>query len=164
MMQARMRQAYLLAVVVVASVVVFGGTAFAQSSNSQVGTWKLNVAKSKYNPGPAPKSVTVKYEAAGAGVKVTVDSVGATGTVNHYTYTANYDGKDSPEVGNPSADTIALTRVNATTTTSVSKKGGKVTGNSTRVVSSDGKTLTNTSKGTNAAGQPTDNVQVYDKQ
>jgi hypothetical protein len=160
MMQARMRQAYLLAVVVVAMVVVLGGTAFAQA----VGTWKLNVAKSKYNAGTPAKSTTIKYEAAGAGIKCTVDSVAANGTVSHYTYTANYDGKDNPVVGNPNADTMSRTRVNATTTTGVSKKGGKVTNNQTFVLSSDGKTLTITSKGTTAAGATVDTVGVYDKQ
>jgi hypothetical protein len=161
MMQVRMRQAYLLAVVVVASVVVFGGTAFAQTN---IGTWKLNIAKSKYNAGTAPKSGTITYETAGTGVKGTVDGVGADGTVGHWTFTANYDGKDNPIVGNPNADTLALTRVNATTTKSVNKKGGKVTTTLTSVVSSDGKTLTITGKGTSATGQPVDTVTVCDKQ
>jgi len=160
MMQARIRQASLVAV---GLVVALAGTAFAQSSNSEVGTWKLNLAKSKWNVGTPPKSTTLKYEAVGVGLNVTVDSVGADGTVTHYTFTGNYDGKDNPVTGNPSADTTSLTRVNATTTKSVSKKGGKVTTSSTRVVSSDGKTMTITNKGTNASG-PVDRVAVYDKQ
>ena len=165
MMQARMRQAYLLAVVVVASVVVLGGMAFAQSSNPLVGTWKLNVAKSKYTTGTAPKSFTLKYEAAGAGVKLTVDSVGATGTVSHWEYTANEDGKDNPVVGNnQNADMIARTRINATTIRTVSKKGGKVTVTSTFVMSSDGKMMTVTSTGTDTSGQKVDTVGVYEKQ
>jgi hypothetical protein len=160
MMQARMRQMCRLTVVVVASVVFLAGAALAQS----VGTWKLNLAKSKYNAGTPPKSSTLVYEAAGAGIKVTVDTVAADGTVTHYTYTANYDGKDNPVVGNPNADTMSRTRVNATMTTGVSKKGGKVTNSQTFVVSSDGKTLTITGKGTNAQGQKVDSVGVYDKQ
>ena len=111
-----------------------------------------------------PKSSTLKYEAAGAGVKITVDAVAADGTVSHYTYTTNYDGKDSPVVGNPNLDTVSRTRVNATTTTGVNKKGGKATTTGTYVVSSDGKTLTITSKGTNPQGQKVDTVAVYDKQ
>lgn len=162
MMQARMRQAYLLAVVVVASVVLLAGTAFAQTN---IGTWKLNLAKSKYNAGTAPKSQTIKYEAAGAGIKTTVDAVAADGAVSHYTYTANYDGKDYPVVGNSAnGDAISRTRVNATTTTGVNKKGGKVTTTGAYVVSSDGKTLTITSKGKDALGKPVDAVAVYDKQ
>ena len=86
-MGARMRQTSLLSAVALTLAVVFGGTAHAQA----VGTWKLNLAKSKYQPGQAPKSATVVYEAAGAGIKVTVDMVPANGPAIHYSYTANYD-------------------------------------------------------------------------
>jgi hypothetical protein len=157
---ARIRQAHIFAVIAVALFGVFGSTAFAQS----VGTWKLNLAKSKYQQGQAPKSTTLKYETAGAGIKVTVDTVGADGAVIHYAYTANYDGKENPVVGNPNADMAARTRVDATTTKLVTKKGGKVMANQTFVVSGDGKMLTITATGTNAQGQNTDSVTVYDKQ
>jgi len=89
-----MRKVSLVAVIAVACVVVFGRTALAQSANPAVGTWKLNVAKSKYVAGTPNKSGTTQIEAAGAGVKVTVDSVGGDGTKRHWTYTANADGKD----------------------------------------------------------------------
>ncbi len=164
-MQARMRQACLFAVVVAASVVVFAGTALAQSGNPHLGTWKLNLAKSKYNAGTAPKSTTLKHEAVGASVTVTVDSVAADGTASHFTFTTNYDGKDSPITGNTlNGDTVAVIRVDANTTRTVYKKDGKVTVNQTAVVSADGKTRTITSKGTNTAGRAVDAVIVYDKQ
>lgn len=164
-MQSRMRQVYLFAVVAVALVVVLGGTAFAQSSNSELGTWKLNLAKSKYNQGPAPKSTTLKIEAAGAGIKTIVDTVSDDGTVRHYESTASYDGKDNPIVGNsPNGDTIARTRIDATTTKTVNKKGGKITTTSTNIVSSDGKTRTLTTTGTNALGQTVNSVAVFDRQ
>ena len=71
-----------LTLLAVTSVIVFGTTALAQSTNSEVGTWKLNVAKSRIPPGTAPKSATLKIEAAGAGIKTIVDGVDATdGTV-----------------------------------------------------------------------------------
>jgi hypothetical protein len=166
MIPSRMRQAYLLAaVVVVASVVVLSGTALAQSSNSEVGTWKLNLAKSKFSPGTEVKSRTVKIEAAGAGIKQTIDEVAVDGTVRHSESTANYDGKDVPVVGNSTlGDMVARTRIDPTTTKAVNKKGGKITVTNTIVVSSDGKTRTSTAKGTNALGQTTDSVSVYDKQ
>jgi hypothetical protein len=165
MTQARIRQMSLVAVVAVGLVVVLGGTILAQSSNTELGTWKLNVAKSKFSQGTAVKSGTIKVEAAGAGVKQTVDTVSADGTARHYAYTVNYDGKDSPVTGNsPYGDMTARTRVNATTTKNVNKKGGKITTTQTAVVSSDGKTRTVTTKGTNVLGQTTDNVTVWDKQ
>ena len=164
-MQARMRPMSLVAVVPVALVVVFGSTALAQSSNSEVGTWKLNLAKSKFSPGPAPKSGTIKIEAAGAGIKFSQDAVNADGTVRHFEFTVNYDGKDNPITGNaPHGDSVARTRIDATTTRTVVKRGGKITTTLTSVVSSDGKTLTNMYTLTNAQGQTVHDVVVYDKQ
>ena len=85
--------------------------------------------------------------------------------MSHYTFTANYDGKDNPITGNnPNGDVVALTRVDASTNRTVTKKDGKVTTTLTGVVSSDGKTLTLTAKGTSATGQKVDSVAVYDKQ
>ena len=87
------------------------------------------------------------------------------GTARHYTYTANYDGKDSPIVGNnPNGDTIARTRVDAMTTKSVTKKGGKVATSLTTVTSPDGKTRTNTTTGTDGMGMAVSSVAVYDRQ
>jgi hypothetical protein len=159
-MHARMRQATLFTTVVITFAIALGGTAFAQA----VGTWKVNLAKSKFPQGQAPKSTTLVYEAAGAGIKVTVDQVPADGPAIHYAFTANYDGKDVPVVGNPNADMSARTRVNATTTKLVNKKDGKILSTATLVVSDDGKTLTITSTGKDAKGQNIDGVAVYDKQ
>src|SRR5258705_9795339 len=82
------------------------GPALAQT-DPQVGVWKLNPAKSKYSPGPAIKSGTTTIEAAGAGTKVIVEQALADGTVRHFEFTADYDGKDSPVTGNnPDMDTV----------------------------------------------------------
>ena len=140
------------------------GSALAQS-DSQIGAWTLNVAKSKYSPGPVPKSATTKIEAAGNGTKVVVDQVLADGTTRRWESTAAYDGKDAPVTGNnPDADTIARTRIDATTVQTIQKKAGKVTLTQRSVVSADGKTRTVTTTGTNAAGQQVNNVAVYEKQ
>jgi hypothetical protein len=134
-------------------------------TDPQVGAWKLNAAKSTYSPGPASKDGTSTITTAGMGAKVVVDQVMADGSKRHWEFTANYDGKDVPVTGNnPDADTAARTRINATTVQTVLKKAGKVTLTQTSAVSSDGKTRTVTSKGTNAAGQPVSNVVVYEKQ
>jgi hypothetical protein len=143
---------------------LLAGAASAQS-DPQVGVWKLNVAKSKYSPGPGPTSATTTIEAAGAGTRVVVDQVMADGSKRHWEFTANYDGKDSPVTGNnPDADTIARTRIDANTVQSISKKGGEATTTQTSAVSKDGKTRTVTTKGTNAIGQPVNTVAVYEKQ
>ena len=144
--------------------VLFAGPVLAQA-DSQVGVWKLNLAKSKYSPGPKPTSATTTIEAAGAGTKVSVDQTFPDGTKRQYSFTSNYDGKDVPVVGNnPDSDTVARTRVNATTVRTVAKKGGKMTTTQTSTVSSDGKTRTVTTKGVNAKGQAVSNVAVFERQ
>ena len=145
-----------------ALVSVVSSAALAQSSDPLVGTWKLNTAKST---GAAFKSGTSKIEAAGKGIKFTVDLAPAEGPASHWSFTANFDGKDNPVTGNsPYGDTVAVTRVDARTTHMISKQGGKPTVTQTIVVSDDGKTRTTTTKGTNAKGQPVDTLSFYEKQ
>lgn len=154
----------LVAPVVFVGVFAFvAGSAIAQT-DPQLGTWTLNVEKSKYTPGPAPKSATTVITAVGTGMKVSVDQLMADGTKRHWEFTSNNDGKDVPVTGNnPDADTVARSRVNATTVQSILKKAGKATITQTSVVSADGTTRTVTSKGVNAAGQQVNNVAVYEK-
>ena len=147
-----------------AVILLMGFALSAQAADPRVGTWKLNVAKSTYSPGPAPKSLTTKVEAAGDGEKITSEGVRGDDTPIRVEYTAQYDGKDHPITGSPMADTVSLKRLDANTTERTDKKGGKVTQTLTRKVSSDGKTLTVTYKGTDAKGQPFNNVGVFEKQ
>jgi hypothetical protein len=143
---------------------IVAGVCYA-AEDPQVGTWKLNVAKSKYSPGPAPKSSTTKVEAWGDdGVKLTADGVNAEGQTTHVEFQAKYDGKDYPVTGLPTADTISLKRVNPNTVDGITKKGGKQVGKSRSVVSKDGKTRTFTTEGTDAKGQKFKNVTVYDRE
>jgi hypothetical protein len=139
-------------------------TASAQSANAGMGNWKLNVEKSKYSPGPAPKSLNIKFEPAGAGVKVTTDGVNADGSKSASEYTANYDGKDSPIKGSPASDTVSLVRKDANTTVRTDKKAGKVVATLTRVVAKDGKSFTVAVVGTNAKGEAVNHMLVWDKQ
>jgi hypothetical protein len=159
-------RAVVLGVVVTLGVVLGAGIVrvSAQASDARIGTWKLNVAKSKYSPGPAPQSLTMKVEAPGEGEKFTSEGVNAAGTPTMTQYTANFDGKDYPLTGSQNADKVSLKRIDARTTERTDKKGDKVVLTATRVVSKDGKTMTVTVKGTNAQGQAVDNVAVWEKQ
>ena len=140
-----------------------GVVAFAQGSDPLVATWKLNLAKSTYSPGPAPKSQTVKIEGTDKARKITVDVTPATGAAQHWEVSGP-SGTDVPVVGNnPNADTYVITRVSATTLQAQYKKGGKPTLKQTAVVSADGKTLTVTASGTDVQGRTINNVVVYDR-
>jgi hypothetical protein len=147
-----------------AAVFVVVSLANAQSADPFVGTWKLNVAKSKYTPGPTPKSITSIYEAAGKGYKVAVTNESASGTTQ-YGYTTNLDGKDSKVTGNnANADTVTMRRLDGRTLEVVSKKGGKVTITQRNVLSTDGKMRTVTTTGTDGQGQKVHNVAVFERQ
>jgi len=158
--------AWTLGVVLAVGVVLGIGVAdlSAQMSDPRIGTWTLNVAKSQYSPGPAPQSVTVKVEAAGQGERTTTDFANADGTRTTTQYTANFDGKNAPLTGSQfGADMVSLKRIDARTTERTDRKGDKVVQVLTRVVSQDGKTMTVTTKGTNAQGQMVNNVAVFEK-
>jgi hypothetical protein len=127
--------------------------------------WQLNVAKSKYLPGPPPKSGTTRIEAAGAGVKVIVDQALADGAARHFEFTADYDGKDNPVTGDyPDAEMVARTRLSATIVQTHNKRDGKFTTTVTSEVSADGKTRTVIIRGVTATGQIVNHVAVYEKQ
>jgi len=152
--------------VAIALLVVAGSSPLYAQGNPLVGTWKLNVAKSQFDLGPAPKSLIRKVVAQGDGVKYTFDGVSADGKPISYGFSVNFDGKDNPIMGSiPSgADTISAQRKDPNTFEASLKKGGNVIGTSKVTVSKDGKVTTVDSNGTNAAGVKAHDVQVYDKQ
>ncbi len=134
---------------------------------SRVGIWRLNLAKSKYDPGPAPKSATRTIEARGNGTRQRTEGIDATGSRVAYEYTANYDGKDYPTTGTGipnEADTIALRRIDDLTIDATLKRAGTVVQTTRSVLSKDGRVLTYTSRGINPSGQPTNTVTVWELQ
>lgn len=135
----------------------------AQSADPVNGTWNLNLAKSKFSGSP-PQSEMRTYEVSGDSVKTSTDRVDSQGKRVHTEAAPKYDGKDYPIIGNPDADTVAVTRVDAYSTASTLKKAGRTVIKTTRSVAKDGKTMTITVKGTNAKGEKIDNVLVFDKQ
>ena len=146
--------------VLVAGILLSGaaGAAFAQSSSPELGTWKLNTAKSKSANGPATGSQLTTIEAAGTAFKFTVDNVDAKGVKNHSTYTASYDGKEMPTVNSLQGDIVSMQidKNDKNIIHRVFKKSGVVAITQTIVVSADGKTRTTTGS--------TGNISVYDKQ
>ena len=143
---------------------IIGAAATAQTTDPIMGTWKLDVAKSTYKPGPAPKSSTLTIEPAGKGTKIAVDAVNADGSPFRWGFTTLRDGKEeAPVTGNPMFDVVTATRESATAGTNVYKKAGKVVMTTKAAISADGKTMTLTSTGTDAKGQAIHNVAVYRK-
>jgi hypothetical protein len=129
-----------------------------------VGTWTLNLAKSKLDPNePALKSSVRTYTATPDGLKVAIHSMDADGA-HDSSSTFTYDGKPHPVSGTTDYDTIAVTRVGTNESKTDMIKSGKVVGHLGRVVSKDGKTMTVTADGTNAKGAKFHEVTVYERQ
>lgn len=144
---------------------VLVGTLPALAQDSLFGTWKMNAAKSKYSPGPVPKSNIAKWEASDSGVKLTVDVEPATGEAQHWESSGKFDGTDNPITGNnPDGDAVAFSKINDRTYRVVTKKGGKTTLTARIVVAPDGKTRITTQTGKNAQGQSVKNTMFYEKQ
>ena len=141
----------------------FVAGAICLASDVQMGTWKLNDAKSKFAPG-ATKNNIVVYEAAGDQIKVTIEATTADGKSVHIEWTGKFDGKFYPLTGDPNNDERSYKQVNARTLESASKKGGKVLGTARIVVAPDGKSRTVTSTTTNAKGAKVTTVAAFDKE
>jgi len=152
-----------LAAVAGLSLILLGSGA-AQAADNWVGTWKQNVAKSKYSPGPAPKSSLAKTEAWEGGIRTVTDGVGADDKATHTEFSAKFDGKDYPYKGSLAYDTISLKRIDDNTYEASLKGKNKATMTSTNVVSKDGKTRTQTQTGTDAQGRAISNTVVSDRQ
>lgn len=143
---------------------VTGSTLLFAQTNPHVGTWQLNPAKSKFDPGPAPKSQTRVYEMSGDMFKSTQTNILPDGIKSVGTYSARFDGKDYPATGSPVYDTIALTRVDANTFEATLKRSGKVVQTARNVVSPDGKMMTVTVNGSDLTmGRQFTTVIVLDK-
>ena len=129
-----------------------------------VGSWRLNVEKSTFRPGPPWQSQFRTYQLTPAGVSVTWTGLGAKGEKMQVTYIYQYDGRDYPMTGSASYDTLNAVRIDALTVKSEEKRNGKTVGIAVRTVSQDGKILTITDEGTNRKGQAFSQVLVFDRQ
>ena len=157
-----MRQTFsrTLAVLAITAVAALG-------ADNSIGTWKVNVEKSKYTPGAFPlKSLTSVREAVPGGVKVTNTGERADGAAINASYTAKYDGSAAAVTGTGAPyDSISIKQVNANTFTyDMKQTNGKYRSRGRSVISSDGKTMTSTAKGTDANGAPVTVTMVYEKQ
>jgi hypothetical protein len=138
------------------------GTVRAQS-DPRIGTWTLNIAQSKYTPGPPPAKEIRTYAAAGLTLSVSVESVDQQGNHVSLHYAASENGKDYPLTGLASADAIAMKRIDAQTFESYTKKNGKIIGTTRGKISKDGKILILAVQSVSPTGQAISNIAVFDK-
>ena len=127
-----------------------------------VGTWELNVAKSKYSPGPGPVSETRTYRRGPNGIEGTIQRRFADGRSERIEYVAEYD-REYPVMGTAEYDHILMKRITARTAEAVLSHAGRVYGTARRVVDDSGKTMTITFKREGSSGTPISNTALYEK-
>lgn len=160
-MQAMVRTLFFGAILAIGA---SAAVAAAPTRDPVIGTWKLNVAKSKFSPGPAPRAQIRTYTESAQGTTLTLKTTAADGKETVTTLTFRDDGKPYAATGNPDFDTVSVKRKDALTVHSTQMKAGATVGTGVRTVSMDGKTLTFVQKGTHASGVKYDDVSVYDRQ
>jgi hypothetical protein len=133
-------------------------------NDPELGTWRLNVQKSTFSPGPAHKTQMRTLEQIGDAQDLSNETVTADGVRLTIRYTARCDGREYPVTGSPLGDAVVLRRVDARTVEATVKKNGIAVVVDRRVVSPDGNTLTITQAGTFPSGQSVHNVLVFDRQ
>jgi hypothetical protein len=136
------------------------------ASSAFVGTWKLNVEKSKFPAGKAPKSVTRTITADGDTMTYKFEGTAADGSAISYGFSSKYDGKDTEVTGTGApfgADHIAIKVTNSHMVAVTLKKGDKTAASGSATVSHDGKMTTVSLKGADASGKPVKIESVYDK-
>jgi hypothetical protein len=141
------------------------GASLAGEEDPRIGTWELNVAKSSFDPGPAPRKQTLWYKAEGRELMALIQGIDADGkpiSPDVGNLTIYFDGRDHPTPG-PGYDASSWNRISPNEYVANRKKGGKVVLVSRNVVSADRKTLTITTKGTDENGHTVNNVRVYDR-
>lgn len=132
-------------------------------ADPQMGTWKLNQAKSRISPGTS-KFTSVTFRNMFGNIKVTQDGISSDGKPIHVEWSGKFDGKDYPVTGDPNGDTRSYMKVNDRTLHVTVKRNGKVTATAHTMISADGKTRTATVSGTTPKGKKFKNVVVYEKQ
>jgi hypothetical protein len=128
-----------------------------------VGTWSLNIQRSKFRPGLPPKSMTVTCDQTATGLHTVSVVVLRDGTSSRSEYTAAYDGKDYPITGVAKVETVSLRQIDTLISERIDKHAGERVQSYTRQVYADGRTMIVTQKGTDAMGSIVDHEMVFEK-
>ncbi len=143
--------------------ITLGALLAAAQPDPVVGVWKLNLARSRFNPGPAPRSQTRTYIETPNGIRVTIRSVDLNGRSATIEFPEKYDGKDYAVQGSDIADALAMVRINDYMAEATMKHGGMVVATARRLITDEGKTLVISFKD-RSSERPVDNELVYEKQ
>jgi len=150
----------LVTVVVVA--VMASGILLAQS-NPFVGTWKLNLAKSK-DPGAFPKEETLTVQLVGDQRQMTINGTATNGSPISFKYEVPDKGGAGKVLAGGPYDAVSGKRIDDNTREVSYIKGGKEVLQLRSAVSKDGKTMRLTVEGKDGQNKPFSGMAVFEKQ
>jgi hypothetical protein len=156
-----MKRVLVLAVAVVMALMA-SGLLLAQS-NPFVGTWKLNLAKSK-DPGAFPKEETLTVRILGDQREVTMHGTATNGAPISFKYEVPDNGGAGRVLAGGPYDGVSGKRIDENTREVRYTMGGKEMLQLRAAVSNDGKTMSLTVVGMDARGKPLSGVAVFEKQ
>jgi polyphosphate kinase 2 (PPK2 family) len=150
----------------VLGLMVLGFVGTVSAADLFTGTWKLNVAKSKFTAGMEVKALSVVIVEKGANLAISATGTDGAGKASSVKYTVpTQGGAVSYTEGAPASGATAVTkRVDASTIDGTSSLNGKEIGTTHATVSADGRTLTRVVKGMDANGKAFTNTEVYERQ
>jgi hypothetical protein len=149
-----------------AGLLLFMGQSAVAQNQLFTGSWKADIAKSRYQPGAAPRSEILRFEPVGDGFKLSLDGVNQQGRY-HSEATGKFDGVDVPVMATPARPasfTYAFTRIDDHTWDIVIKVNGERRISVHNVVSDDGKTMTSVSNAVTNQGKLASEIVLYEKQ
>jgi hypothetical protein len=152
----------LVSLVAVSGSVLTAQSAAQKDPDQLVGAWRLNTAKSRYRPGPAPTSETRTYTREGQNVLGVIQRTFADGRRDRIEYTANYD-REYPVTGTEDYDHVVLKRIDKYTSEAVLSHAGRVFGTARRVIAADGNSMTITFRRDSETGVSVLNTAYYDR-
>ena len=137
--------------IVALALAVVAPSRFVQAQDAFVGSWVLDPANYKGPAGMAPTSGTLEITAAGEGKYASVSEATIAGMTGRSEITYSVDGKDYAVTATPAQPGVAITqsieRVSDTAYNSSIKMNGQLLATAVTEISSDGKTLTQTTTG-----------------
>jgi hypothetical protein len=139
-------------------------TSATASTDPFVGKWKLDTQHSSYPAGTCPKEMVIEMEAAGQGVRYRSHSTYANGRTSRAEYTAEYNGKQAVVMGDHGLLLpVSLQRIDPRTVVASYTRGLQVFATSRRVISSDGRRMTITTKSRDQDRKNVTTVGVYER-
>lgn len=127
-----------------------------------VGTWIANLEQSQRDPNHQFQRATMRFDVAGETVSLVYGGINASGRQEHGRQVLHADGQEHAVQEAPGI--VAVTALEPGLLRTTATKDGVVVGRAAYKASDDGRTMTATVSGVDAAGRAFDQVIVFDRE